>query len=250
MVTLYIPPESSSHHLDSLPIPDSVEVELAGTSQTNVDSLKEKQLEVSEVNKQVCEVNKNLPVSDGVEPKNVEGDPGECRADDTVIVSGKEECNNCELVNESSQSLEDAEQNPVEELRVVQDEENYPIPEMVTEEDFSSEGMPEEENSQSEGVRRSTRQIKPPKKFHYPNLGNPLISVVQSLLQGLSTAFAQSEENSELFWNKCVMVLGDLLSVLTTQPYACSRTCIRSKGEGVTFLFNLSFIFMSIGTSN
>lgn len=121
---------------------------------------------------------------------------------------------------------------------------------MVTEEDFSSEGMPEEENSQSEGVRRSTRQIKPPKKFHYPNLGNPLISVVQSLLQGLSTAFAQSEENSELFWNKCVMVLGDLLSVLTTQPYACSRTCIRSKGEGVTFLFNLSFIFMSIGTSN
>lgn len=111
--------------------------------------------------------------------------------------------------------------NPVEGLKVVQDEGSNPAPEMIPEVG-SSEGMLEDENLRSEGVRRSARQIKPPKKFHYPHLGNPLISVVQSLLQGLSTAFAQSEENSDLFWNKC-HVPGDPLSVLTTQPHPCPR---------------------------
>lgn len=84
MVTHYIPSEISSYNLGNFPITDTVEVELVGTSQTNVDSLKEKQLEVSEVNEQVCEVNENLPVSNGVESENMEVDPGECRADDTV----------------------------------------------------------------------------------------------------------------------------------------------------------------------
>lgn len=32
----------------------------------------------------MCEVNENLPVSNGVESENMEVDPGECRADDTV----------------------------------------------------------------------------------------------------------------------------------------------------------------------
>lgn len=146
-------------------------------------------------------------------------------------MSGEEDCINCELVNES---LVDEVLNLVEDLRVVQDEGNGPRPEIVPEEGMPSEGVSEEEDPQSDGVRHSARQIKPPKKFHYPQSGNPLISVVQSLLQGLSTAFAQSEENSDLIWGKCVMVPGDPLSVLTTQPYACSRTCIRSTGEGVT----------------
>lgn len=49
MVTRYIPSEISSYNLGNFPITDTVEVELVGTSQTNVDSLKEKQLE--EMNK-------------------------------------------------------------------------------------------------------------------------------------------------------------------------------------------------------
>ena len=224
VVTRYIPPESSSYNLGNFQITDTVEVESAGTSQTNVDSLKEKQFEVSEVNEQVCDVNENLPVSDGVESENMDVDPGEDRADDTVIVSGEDDCINHGLVNKS---LEDVIPSLFEDLRVVQDEGNCPRPGIVPE-----EGMSEEDDPQSDGVRRSSRQTKPPKKFHYPQLGNPLISVVQSLLQGLSNAFVQSEENSNLIWGNCVMVPGDPLSVLTTQPYACPRTCIRSTGGG------------------
>lgn len=227
VISRYIPPVNPSCPLECSPAPDPVELDAVGTSQSNVDPLEEKRHEISEANEQMCdELSENLPVRDGVESGDVEVDLTECEGDDNVIVSG-------EVDNRSPETLENVVVNPVEELRVVQDEGNSPTSEMVLE-DGSSEGIPEDENQQCEGVRRSARHIKPPKKFHYPHLGNPLISVVQSLLQGLSTAFAQSEENSELFWNKCVMVPGDPLSVLTTQPYACSRTCIRSEGEGVT----------------
>ncbi|XP_016311321.1 interferon-inducible GTPase 5-like [Sinocyclocheilus anshuiensis] len=209
VISCCITPESSSCHLECSPVADSVEVEAAGSGQPNVDPLEEKQHEVSEANEQICdEMSENLPVRDGEESESVEVDLAECRADNTVIVSGEVGCDTSEFVNGSPETLDNVVVNPVEELRVVQDEEDNPTPEMIPE-DGSSEGMPEDENPRCEGVRCSARQIKPPKKFHYPHLGNPLISVVQSLLQGLSTAFAQSEENSDLFWNKCVMVPGD-----------------------------------------
>lgn len=44
-------------------------------------------------------------------------------------------------------------------------------------------------------VRRSERIRQPSKRLEYPNLGNPLVTVVKSLFQGLSTAFAESLNN-------------------------------------------------------
>lgn len=46
--------------------------------------------------------------------------------------------------------------------------------------------------SESVNLRRSNRNPKPPKKFHYPQLGNPLTSVVQNLFQSLSEAVINS----------------------------------------------------------
>lgn len=46
------------------------------------------------------------------------------------------------------------------------------------------------------GPRRSERERRPPKKFEYPQLGNPLTLVIQSLLQGLNEAFSSSLEES------------------------------------------------------
>lgn len=45
-------------------------------------------------------------------------------------------------------------------------------------------------------VRRSLRQREPARRFHYPELGNPLVSVVTSLFQGLSTALTNSLNDS------------------------------------------------------
>ncbi|XP_041864913.1 uncharacterized protein LOC121654728 [Melanotaenia boesemani] len=41
-------------------------------------------------------------------------------------------------------------------------------------------------------VRRSERIRQPPKRLEYPDLGNPLVTVVKSLFQGLSIAFSES----------------------------------------------------------
>ncbi len=46
------------------------------------------------------------------------------------------------------------------------------------------------------GTRRSKRQCGPPDKLQYHKLGNPLKMVIQSLLQGLSSALATSLEGS------------------------------------------------------
>ena len=78
-------------------------------------------------------------------------------------------------------------------------------------------------------VRRSLRKREPSRKFHYPKLGNPLVSVVTSLFQGLSTALADSLNDS---------VSGDWItniplevtkSVITQQPltHATGRAYIQ-----------------------
>lgn len=41
-------------------------------------------------------------------------------------------------------------------------------------------------SSADHNLRQSNRVPKPPKRFHYPELGNPLTSVVQNLFQSLS----------------------------------------------------------------
>ncbi len=59
--------------------------------------------------------------------------------------------------------------------------------------------------------RRSTRERTKPKIFTYPSFGNPLIQVVQSLFQGLNTAFVAAlsgiEEPSELIAKSQVKIV-------------------------------------------
>ncbi len=221
--------------MEGPPVADPVDLDAAGYSQPNVDPLEETQHEIRDElicknNLQICdEMSENLTVRDGVESENVESDLVKCGVDDTGIVSGEVGCDTSEF-NGSSEKLENVVVNPVEGMMVVEDEGNNPAPKMIPDIGLC-EGMLEDDNPRSEGVRRSARQIKPTKKFHYPNLGNPLISVVQSLLQALSTAFAQSEENSDLFWSKCVMVPGDPFSLLTTQPHPCRGHVYDQRGR-------------------
>uniref|UniRef100_A0A8P4KGF2 Gypsy retrotransposon integrase-like protein 1 n=1 Tax=Dicentrarchus labrax TaxID=13489 RepID=A0A8P4KGF2_DICLA len=49
-------------------------------------------------------------------------------------------------------------------------------------------------------VRRSERNRQPSRRFHYPELGNPLVTVVKSLFQGLSTAFSDSLNADDRDW--------------------------------------------------
>lgn len=62
----------------------------------------------------------------------------------------------------------------------------------VHEEMELSQGKTEEQTEANTPVRRSLRQREPSRRFHYPELGNPLVSVVTSLFQGLSTAIVNS----------------------------------------------------------
>lgn len=50
-----------------------------------------------------------------------------------------------------------------------------------------------------DSVRCSYREKTKPKRHHYTELGHPLIEVVQSLFQGLSTAFVNSLNGVDSF---------------------------------------------------
>ena len=47
-------------------------------------------------------------------------------------------------------------------------------------------------------VRRSSKERLLARKFYYPELGNPLVSIVTSLFQGLNTAIVQSLNGMEV----------------------------------------------------
>nr|XP_055074659.1 uncharacterized protein LOC129454170 [Misgurnus anguillicaudatus] len=224
LVSHLVSNENSSQQIDSqLIVPSTIEVDVADAAQPNTDYLEREVQEVTEKQKQLCDkANENIPV------RSVEDEPGEGRMENPVAVSWEEDCNNSELIDQS-EILESVDLNPAKDSDLDQSKGNSPTCEAVPDDMVSRKG-----NSQEEGVRHSTRVTKPPKKFHYPQLGNPLISVVQSLLQGLSTAFAQAENNSDIIQNQCVMEPGDPLAAVTMQPHACTRTCMRTRGEGVT----------------
>lgn len=71
--------------------------------------------------------------------------------------------------------------------------------------DHAETPTPKETEGQTEAnthVRRSLRHREPARMFHYPELGNPLVSVVTSLFQGLSTALANSlNDNASRDWS-------------------------------------------------
>lgn len=81
-----------------------------------------------------------------------------------------------------------------------------------------------------EGVlRHSQRCHEPPKRLQYPQLGNPLSLVIQSLLQGLSTAFTASLEESDCLWEASPEMETGSPSAVISQPGRCSGTCISSR---------------------
>uniref|UniRef100_A0A9J8CSN7 Gypsy retrotransposon integrase-like protein 1 n=1 Tax=Cyprinus carpio carpio TaxID=630221 RepID=A0A9J8CSN7_CYPCA len=84
------------------------------------------------------------------------------------------------------------------------------------------------------GPRRSKRQCGPPNKLEYHKLGNPLTLVIQSLLQGLSSAFTTSLEEPAPTSHQTFDVSDAFPTVVTIQPHACPRTCLNSGGECVT----------------
>ncbi len=84
------------------------------------------------------------------------------------------------------------------------------------------------------GPRRSKRQCGPPNKLEYHKLGNPLTLVIQSLLQGLSSALTTSLEEPTSTSDQPFDVPGAFTTVVTIQPHACPRTCLNSGGECVT----------------
>ena len=49
-------------------------------------------------------------------------------------------------------------------------------------------------------LRRSERARHPTGRLDYPNFGNPLITVVKSLFQGLNTAFSDSLGSTNDYW--------------------------------------------------
>lgn len=81
-------------------------------------------------------------------------------------------------------------------------------------------------------VRRSERQREKVDRLQYARLGHPLVSVIQSLFQGLSTAFTSSLNmvDSEGIEPQEIHPAG----AVTIQPTRCTGTCIPLGGEGVT----------------
>lgn len=125
-----------------------------------------------------------------------------------------------------------------------QDQESVEPPsETLNQEDERSDGLIQDEsvnlNTQDslmetsqrvEDVpRRSQRHCEPPKRLQYPKLGNPLSLVVQSLLQGLSTAFTVSLEEPDSLKSTSVEMYGGIPSAIVSQPKGCSGTCISSR---------------------
>lgn len=65
---------------------------------------------------------------------------------------------------------------------------------VIFERDTASKGRTDEKTSTDIPIRKSERIRQPSKRLDYPELGNPLVTVVKSLFQGLSTALLDSLE--------------------------------------------------------
>lgn len=78
--------------------------------------------------------------------------------------------------------------------------------------------------------RHSNRKKVPPKRFHYPQLGNPLVSIVQSLFQGLSLAFTDMLQGTN--YNEAGP--NGPHPVITGQRCRCNGTYTSLRGECVT----------------
>ena len=60
----------------------------------------------------------------------------------------------------------------------------------------------EHSDTEPQSIRRSERIRQPPRRLDYPELGNPLVTVVKSLFQGLSKAFIDSLNVDQDYWSQ------------------------------------------------
>lgn len=137
----------------------------------------------------------NLPEEEMEQPTETERETGNLPVKETEILPDQESGNLPERETEESPvtktqnlpgnlldtSLEPVEGNPMEPETTGHIEAEIPVQEK-TEADIP--------------VRRSLRHREPSRRFHYPELGNPLVSVVTSLFQGLTTALTSSLNGS------------------------------------------------------
>lgn len=98
------------------------------------------------------------------------------------------------------------------------------IPVKETEKVCEHESAQEQNENDGNFIRKSNRVRQKPRVFTYPELGNPLVSIVQSLFQSLSTAVTDSIMESR-FTNSPDPVV--------TQPVSCMhRDVHRVNGGG------------------
>ncbi len=138
--------------------------------------------------------------------------------------------------DESESSMEDGEApvppiSPAGESQLLAMESAKPVPQTN---DKATVSHPTELSEElEETVRCSNRQRTQPKRLHYTELGNPLIEVVQSLFQGLSTAITRSLNGVDPLFHDQTSTTPFV--PVTRQPQrGCTGTCHPSLGEGVT----------------
>ncbi|XP_053279475.1 uncharacterized protein LOC128440700 [Pleuronectes platessa] len=85
-------------------------------------------------------------------------------------------------------------------------------------------------DNQPSSARRSVRNRQQPSRLQYVKPGNPLIAVVQSLFQGLTTAFTDVLSETEHFHS------GQSHQAVIAQPLPCNGTCMSLGGEDVAHI--------------
>lgn len=136
-------------------------------------------------------VEENLDESVGMETGEDEPE-SQCTAPDVFVTQRPEPKSSHEPLSEFPTRI--AETAPINSESRIEDD-NIVTNEMShTENTLSEDRGTEIEDSVA--PRRSQRERRPPKTFEYPQLGNPLTLVIQSLLQGLNKAFSSSLEES------------------------------------------------------
>lgn len=112
----------------------------------------------------------------------------------------------------------------------ITEEENEQVTDEVTGEQTTSQKGETIKDEHDSFVRRSARRREEPHRLQYSELGKPLISIVQSLFQGLSIAFTDALNGYD--YPKPLLSLP--IEPVTRQPFPCNGTCIALRGEDVT----------------
>lgn len=87
---------------------------------------------------------------------------------------------------------EDQRDNEIQTVQIEETVPDVPLQRTGLESDELEEETEQDESEDEGHLRRSKRVKQKSKRLTYPELGNPMISIIQSLLQGLNTAFVES----------------------------------------------------------